>query len=396
MPNNSIPNLDLGKQIEAMVKDFVQDKLEMILREEIQNFLKTEAQNEPNSKNGYYQSMLDTKFGRIEDLSVPRDRNGDFQTSLFQPYQRRDGWLEEAVLSLYQSGVSTRQVGKFVERLLDGNPYSATTVSNITEKIRDDIESWQSRTLESNYTALYLDCLFFSVRRDTVEKEAIYIALGITLEGKREILGFYVGGRESASGWREILENLHERGVKNVLLGIFDGLTGLETAFLSVYPKADVQRCVVHKMRNVLSKVRKSDQKEVASDFKQVYKAVDLPSAEEAFQMVKEKWGKKYKKEVESWEKDLPVLLTFYKYPKEIRSYIYTTNMIERTIKEVRKRLKTMNSLPSIESVEKIVYLVSNNYNDSWTTKRTAGFGLAHEKIYKMFKERYEEKSLSS
>ncbi|MDQ4678653.1 IS256 family transposase, partial [Stenotrophomonas maltophilia group sp. RNC7] len=195
-----------------------------------------------------------------------------------QPYQRRDGWLEKAVLSLYQSGVSTRQVGKFVERLLDGNPYSATTVSNITEKIRDNIESWQSRTLESNYTALYLDCLFFSVRRDTVEKEAIYIALGITLEGKREILGFYVGGRESASGWREILENLHERGVKNVLLGIFDGLTGLETAFLSVYPKADVQRCVVHKMRNVLSKVRKSDQKEVASDFKQVYKAVDLPS----------------------------------------------------------------------------------------------------------------------
>ncbi|MED1276496.1 IS256 family transposase, partial [Bacillus paranthracis] len=352
-------------------------------------------QNEPNSKNGYYQRMLDTKFGRIEDLSVPRDRNGDFQTSLFQPYQRRDGWLEEAVLSLYQSGVSTRQVGKFVERLLDGNPYSATTVSNITEKIRNDIESWQSRTLESNYTALYLDCLFFSVRRDTVEKEAIYIALGITLEGKREILGFYVGGRESASGWREILENLHERGVKNVLLGIFDGLTGLETAFLSVYPKADVQRCVVHKMRNVLSKVRKSDQKEVSSDFKQVYRAADLPSAEEAFQMVKEKWGKKYKKEVDSWEKDLPVLLTFYKYPKEIRSYIYTTNMIERTIKEVRKRLKTMNSLPSIESVEKIVYLVSNNYNNSWTTKRTAGFGLAHEKIYKLFKERYGETELS-
>ncbi|PFA12531.1 IS256 family transposase, partial [Bacillus cereus] len=198
-------------------------------------------------------------------------------------------------------------------------------------------------------------------------KEAIYIALGITLEGTREILGFYVGGRESASGWREILENLHERGVKNVLLGIFDGLTGLETAFLSVYPKADVQRCVVHKMRNLLSKVRKSDQKEVASDFKQVYKAIDLSIAEDAFQMIKEKWGKKYKKEVESWEKDLPVLLTFYKYPKEIRPYLYTTNMIERTIKEVRKRLKTMNSLPSLESVEKIVYLVSTNYNNSWT-----------------------------
>ncbi|MDP7978755.1 IS256 family transposase [Bacillus sp. WLY-B-L8] len=395
MSNNTISQLDLGKQIENMVKDFVQEKLEMILREEIQNFLKVEQKDVQNSRNGYYNRILDTKFGRMEDLTVPRDRNGDFQTSLFQPYQRRDGWLEEAILSLYQSGVSTRQVGKFVERLLDGNAYSATTVSNITEKIREDIESWQSRALGSDYLAVYLDCLFFSVRRDTVEKEAIYIVLGITLEGKREILGFYVGGRESSSGWKEILEDLYERGVKNVLLGIFDGLSGLETAFLSVYPKADVQRCVVHKMRNILSKVRKSDQAEVAEDFKQVYKAIDFVHAQEAFKNAKEKWGKKYKKEVDSWEKDLPVLLTFYKYPKEIRQYLYTTNMIERTIKEVRKRLKTMNSLPSLEAVEKIVFLVASNYNDAWTTKRTPGFGLAHKEIYKMFKNRYGAASLS-
>ena len=280
-------------------------------------------------------------------------------------------------------------------KMLDGSTYSAATVSNITEKIREDIDTWQARPLESNYFAVYLDALFFNVRRDTVEKEAIYIALGLTLEGKREILGFYVGGRESSSGWKEILENLYARGVKKILIGIFDGLSGLETTFREVYPEADVQRCVVvHKMRNTLSKVRKTDQAEVAADFKEVYKAEDIKNAMEAFEKVKEKWGKKYKKVIESWEKDLSVLLTFYKYPKEVRQYIYTTNMIERTNKEIRKRLKTMNSLPSIEAVEKIVYLVANNYNNNWTTKKTPGFGIASEKIYKIFRERFGPEAL--
>jgi putative transposase len=394
MSNTNINQTDFGKQLENMVRGFVQEKLEMILKEEIKNFLEEEQKDVQNSKNGYYKRILDTQYGRIEDLSVPRDRKGEFQTTLFKPYQRRDGWLEEAILNLYQSGVSTRQVGKFVERMLNGNSYSAATISNITEKIREDIDTWQARSLETNYFAVYLDALFFNVRRDTVEKEAIYIALGLTLEGKREILGFYVGGRESSSGWKEILENLYERGVKKILIGIFDGLSGLETTFREVYPESDVQRCVVHKMRNVLSKVRKSDQAEVAVDFKQIYRAEDYQRALQAFEKVKEKWGKKYKREVESWEKDLSVLLTFYKYPKEVRQYIYTTNMIERTNKEIRKRLKTMNSLPSIESVEKIVFLVCNNYNNNWTTKKTPGFGVASKEIYKMFIARFGEEAL--
>lgn len=394
MSNTNINESDFGKQLENMVRGFVQEKLEMILKEEIKNFLEVEQKDVPNSKNGYYKRILDTHYGRIDDLSVPRDRNGDFQTSLFEPYKRRDGWLEEAILSLYQSGVSTRQVGKFVERMLNGHSYSATTVSNITEKIREDIDAWQARPLESNYFAVYLDALFFNVRRDTVEKEAIYIALGITLDGKREILGFYVGGRESSSGWKEILENLYERGIKKILVGIFDGLSGLETTFREVYPESDVQRCVVHKMRNVLSRVRKSDQPDVTADFKQVYKAEDYSRALEAFEKVKEKWGKKYKKLVESWDKDLSVLLTFYKYPKEVRQYIYTTNMIERTNKEIRKRLKTMNSLPSIEAVEKIVYLVSTSYNNNHTTKKTPGFGVASKQIYQMFIDRFGEEAL--
>lgn len=388
--STNITQTSFGNQLEEMVKQFVQEKLEMILKEEIRNFLSNEQEEHVhNSRNGYYQRILDTKFGRIDNLSVPRDRNGDFQTALFQPYQRRDGWLEEAILHLYQSGVSTRQVGKFVERMLDGNAYSAATVSNITERIRADIDTWQNRPLEENYFALYLDALFFSVRRDTVEKEAIYLVLGITLEGKREILGFFVGGRESSTGWREILEGLYNRGVKLVMIGIFDGLTGLETAFKTVYPKADVQRCVVHKVRGTLSKVRKSDQSEVAGDLKAIYRSTDMKEAYAAYEKFQEHWGSKYKNIVKSWGEDLSSLLNFMKYPKEIRQYLYTTNMIERTIKEVRKRLKTMNSLPTIEAVEKIVYLVSHNYNQRWTTKRTPGFGLAHEEIYRIFREKY-------
>lgn len=386
---------ELGRQIGELVRDFVKEKLEMILREEIKNFLENEEKEGHNSRNGYYHRILDTQFGRIEDLTVPRDRNGDFHTVLFEPYKRQNGFLEETILTLYQSGVSTRQIGKFVEQLLNGHAYSATTISNITETVREDIERWQRRPLEPNYFAVYLDALFFNVRRDTVEKEAIYLVLGLTLEGKRDILGFYVGGKESSSVWKEILEDLYHRGVQHLLLGIFDGLPGLETTFRRLYPKADVQRCIVHKMRNTLSKVRKVDQAELAADFRKVYKADQLEQAQEAFQKVKEKWGQKYKRVIESWENEWSVLMTFYKYPKDVRKFIYTTNMIERANKEIRKRLKPMNSLPSIEAVEKIVYLIAKNYNTHWTSKKTPGFGIASEEIYKIFKQRYGDEALN-
>ncbi|MCM3686367.1 IS256 family transposase, partial [Mesobacillus subterraneus] len=211
---------------------------------------------------------------------------------------------------------------------------------------------WQNRPLNQRYCALFLDALFVKVRRDTVGKEAVYIVLGITPEGHREILGFYVGGVESSNGWKEILQDLRNRGVQEVLLGVFDGLTGLEEAFRSIFPKADVQRCVIHKVRSTMNKARKKDQAELSIDLKKVYTSSTYEEAEEVFEMVKKKWKKNYSRELASWEEDLPVLLTFLGYPKEVQQYIYTTNLIERTNKEVRKRLKTMNSLPNIEAAE--------------------------------------------
>ena len=178
-------------------------------------------------------------------------------------------------------------------------------------------------------------------------------------------------------------------GVKEVLLGVFDGLNGLEEAFKSVYPKADVQRCVVHKVRNILNKVRKKDQIEVAEDLKLIYRATTKEAAIQAFHEFEKKWSKKYAREVQSWEKDLDVLLTFMKYPLSIRSVIYTTNAIERTIKDIRKRLKTMNSLSSIEAAEKITYLTIQDYNEKWSNRKLRGFSNAYQALQEMFEERY-------
>jgi putative transposase len=354
--SKSIPNVDWANQLESVIRQFVKEKLELIMREEIKHFLEIEQADTSNMRNGYYQRNLDTQYGRIEGLLVPRDRNGEFQTQLFAPYQRHTGWLEKAIIRMYQSGMSTREIGKFIERIL-GNAYSPATISRITDVVKEDIEKWHHRPLSKRYSVLYLDGLYVKLHRDTVEKEVIYVVLGVNEEGYREILDFFVGGQESAYGWREILQQLYKRGVKEVLLGVFDELPGLEEAFRAIYPKADVQRCVVHKVRNTLRRVRKKDQFEMAEDLKLIYRSPNKKIALEMFQQFESKWSGKYPREVQSWANELDVLLTFMNYPSSIRSVIYTTNAIERTIKEIRKRLKPMNSLSSLEAAEKVVYL---------------------------------------
>ncbi|MGD6842568.1 IS256 family transposase [Bacillus infantis] len=388
MPHFNIDDLDFANILKLSMQDLLKEKAENILREEIKNVLENEPVGEENSRNGYYSRTLDTIYGRIEDLAVPRDRKGDFTTQMFEPYQRRMVAVDELVVQLYQHGVGVRQVGLIMKSLL-GEQYSPGTISNITSAVMEDIIEWQNRPLKKRYCALFLDALFVKVRRDTVGKEAVYIVLGINPEGHREILGFYVGGVESSNGWQEILLDLRKRGVQEVLVGVFDGLPGLEEAFKSIFPKADVQRCVVHKVRSTMNKARKKDQAELSLDLKRVYTSSTFEEAEKVLKEIKEKWKKTYSRELASWEEDLPVLLTFLHYPEEIQKYIYTTNLIERTNKEVRKRLKTMNSLPNIEAAEKIIYLTSIDYNERWARRKLGGFGLAYEAIVTMFDQRY-------
>lgn len=392
MTSTTVHESGLSDLLENLVKDFLKEKLEFIMKEEIKNALKIERQpaDQKNYRNGYYERTLDTRYGRIDDLMVPRDRNNEFQTQLFEPYQRREGWLEEAVIRMYKGGMSTREVAGFIESMF-GAQYSPTTVSNITGTVLEDVEKWQKRPLEKRYSVIYLDGLYVKLKRSTVDSEVIYLAMGINEEGYREILGFYIGGKESSNGWRDVLKDLYRRGAEEVLLGVFDGLPGLDNAFKEVYPNADVQHCIVHKVRNTFPKIRVQDKVEFLNDLKTVYNALDKDVALATFDTLKVKWGKKYPKELDSWEEQLPTLLTFYKYPALIKAAIYTSNPIERTNKELRKRLRPMNSLTNMDAAEKIVYLEVLAYNEKWCTRVIRGFGdsTVKAKLTSMFEKRY-------
>lgn len=386
----SVHELGTSDLMEILVKDFVKEKLELIMREEIDNFLKVEYEGKRPSRNGTYGRSLETRFGKIENLRVPRDRKDAFQTRVFAPYQRREGWLEEAVIHMYKGGMSTRDIAKFIEGMF-GTQYSPTTISNITSTVLEDIEAWQQRPLDKRYSVIYLDGIYVKLKRNTVSSEVIYLAMGINEDGYRQILGFYVGGKESANGWRDVLKDLYRRGAKEVLLGVFDGLPGLEEAFRETYPRADVQHCIVHKVRSTFPKIRVKDKVEFIGDLKTIYTALDRDLALAAFDTVKSKWSKTYPKEIQSWEDQLSTLLTFYKFPKLIRGSIYTSNAIERTNKELRKRFRPMNSLTNMDAAEKIIYLEVTTYNEKWSTRVIRGFGDAETKteLKRMYEERY-------
>ncbi len=386
-PNNGQVNFD------DMINDLIKNFIEKMLKGELTEFLnydkyESAGKNSGNSRNGNYSRNFQTKYGVIEKLEVPRDRNNDFQTALFEPYKRRDDWLEQTVIQMYARGLSTRDIANLIEQMY-GQKYSATSVSNLTDIAVKEIEQWKNRPLEKRYSVLFIDALSIKIRREHVGNESAYIIIGINEEGYREILDFYIGVTESATLWEEVLMNLKSRGVEQVLLGVMDGLPGLTDAFLKVYPKADVQRCVVHKVRNTLHKVKKKHTDEIVTDLKKIYKAPSRDSAEQALNNFSLKWDKIYTRLAQSWFEDKDELFAFYKYPDSIQKSIYTTNWIERANKEIRKRLKTMNSLPNEKAAEKILYLKILDYNSKWSERRLKGFLAARDKLIQLFEERY-------
>jgi putative transposase len=380
----------LAVQLQNDVTKFIQERMELIMREELQNFLRVEHPNEENFRNGYYQRELHTRYGKIEDLNVPRDREGEFHTALFEPYSRRENWLEEAVISMYKGGMSTRDIAQFIEKIY-GTKYSPTTISNITNVVLADVDAWRKRPLKKRYSVLYMDGMYVSLKRDTVENESIYVVMGIDEQGHRQILGYYVGGQETAHSCLEVFQDLRQRGVEEVLIGVADGLPGLKETFLTVFPKADFQRCVVHKLRNIIGKVRAKDKPAVLEDLKGVYSSPTREEALACFREFEKTWNTKYPREVQSWRNDLEDLLCFYKYPEMIRYALYTTNAIERTIKEIRKRIRPMNSLANLEAAEKIVYLFSKGYNEQWEKRALRGFvdDKVSAQLLEMFRQRY-------
>ena len=247
---NQKENLDLNSFFEEYILGLLKQTMETLMKEELTNVLQYnkysyEGHGTGNSRNGYYTRNYDTKYGMIENLKIPRDRNNEFEQQLIPPYARRDDWLETIIIKMYASGVSTREIANIIEKLY-GNSYSAATVSNITDVALEEIEQWHKRPLKKRYSVIYIDALHLKLRRDTVSNDAVYFVLGVDEDGYCEVLDFFIGVNESAYVWEDNLRLIKQRGVDEVLLFVMDGLSGLDDSVHRVYPKADIQRCIVH------------------------------------------------------------------------------------------------------------------------------------------------------
>ena len=358
--------------------------LERIMQAEREAFL----QEHGGTKNGFYTCNLDTSLGRLEGVRVPRDREGRFHTQLFAPYQRRTLDVEALIEGMFLQGLSLRRIAEVLEPVLHLR-YSPTTLSRMAEITLEEIQAWRQRPLPRRYAVLMVDALWVSVRRDTVAKEAVLVVLGITETGQRELLDFDVAPAERASNGEALLQRIRARGVQEVLLVVMEGLPGLEDAVRRVFPGADIQRCTVHKLRQTRAQVRRKDWSEVHADLKAVLDAPDRETALARFAEFRARWQARYPKLVASWERDLDTLLTFLHYPRPVRPVLRSTNLMERTFKELRRRFKVVEVFPSVQALERMTYWHLVRLNARWGERAVRGFQAARHDLERLFDQRY-------
>ena len=366
-------NFQTPQEIMKFLKDSFKDILQEMLEAEMDVHLgyskgEKPPANSDNTRNGYSSKTVRSELGPVE-LNIPRDRKGEYNPKIVPKYSRDVSGIEEKVISLYAKGMSTRDIHEQIKELY-GVEVSAELVSKITERIVPEIKEWQNRPLEKVYPFIFMDAIHYKVRDEgQVNKRAAYVVVGIDLEGYKDILGIWIGDNESAKFWLGVLNDLRNRGVEDVLVFCVDGLTGLEEAIEAVYPKAEVQRCIIHQLRNSFKYVSYKDLKEFTRDFKGVYTAPNEEAALERLYELKEKWGKEYPYAFRSWENNWDVISPFFKYPPEIRKIMYTTNIIEGLHRQFRKVTKTKAVFPSDGALEKMLYLASINVMKKWTQR---------------------------
>jgi transposase-like protein len=319
-----------------------------------------------NCRNGKGKKTVQTETAQF-DIAVPRDRDGSFEPQVVKKRQRRLDGFDDKVLALYARGLSTREIQDHLEELY-GVEVSPTLISNVTDAVLDDVRTWQARPLASVYPILYFDALFVKSRQEgPVQTKAVYVALGITIEGEKELLGLWLSESEGAKFWLSVFTDLKTRGVEDCFIACVDGLKGLPEAIEAVFPKTQVQLCIVHKVRNSLKYVPWKERKAVAADLRAIYAAATLPEAEQALERFAERWDAKYPIISPSWLADWDRLTVFFDYPPAIRRVVYTTNAIESLNYTLRKRLKTRGVFPNDESVVKVLYLALQNVAKKWT-----------------------------
>jgi putative transposase len=349
------------------------DTLEHLLEAELTEQLgyekyAAEGRNSGNSRNGTRRRKLRSSNGDTT-IQVPRDRNGEYQPKLLERYATNTNELEEKIIGMYARGMSTRDIQDMLEEMY-GVEVTATTVSTITDKVWPLVEAWQSRPLAPIYPIIYLDAIHIKIKRDgKIENTAVYIVLGVDLEGKKDVLGHWIGdGAEGANFWLGVVSDLQARGVEDVFIACIDGLTGFKEAIHAVFPKTDIQRCIIHQIRSSLKYVTWQDRKAFMTDLRKVYKAATREKAEMHLLELAEKWGDKYAIAVRSWENNWENLATMFNYPAEIRRLIYTTNAVEGYNRQLRKVTKTKSMFSSPEAVRKLLYLVNHNVTKKWTS----------------------------
>jgi transposase-like protein len=325
-----------------------------------------EGRNTGNSRNGKSSKKLKGKHGEVR-IDTPRDRNGSFEPKLLGKYQTRLTAFDDQILCLYAKGMTTRQIVETFQEMY-GADVSATLVSKVTEAVIDQMTEWQSRPLDPLYPIVYLDCIVVKVRQNKqVIKKSIYIALGIDLEGHKQLLGLWIAETEGAKFWLSVLTELKTRGVEDILIACVDGLKGFPQAIEAVYPETRVQLCIVHMVRNSLKYVSWKDYKAVTRDLRKIYQAPTEAEARRALEAFGKAWDEKYCRISKIWESHWPYLITFFDYPPEIRKAIYTTNAIESLNSVIRKATRQRKIFPHDESALKVTFMAIRAASQKWT-----------------------------
>ncbi|NVP23587.1 IS256 family transposase [Treponema phagedenis] len=359
------------QDIQDAIKDLLGDTLEQMLKAELDEHLEYEYGATPlglNTRNGSSKKTVKSSSGEIE-ISVPRDREGTFEPQVVKKYQKDISNIENQIISMYAKGMTTRDISNHIKEIY-GFGLSESMVSKITNKILPSIEEWQNRPLVSVYPIVFLDAIHYNVRENSIiVKKAVYIALGYTSEGFKEILGMWVGENESSKYWLMVLNQLKDRGLEDVLIFSTDNLTGFTQAIEAVYPKAEIQKCIIHQIRSSTKYVSYKDIKELMNDLKTVYKAPTEEIALVQLDEFEEKWGNKYPTCVDSWRRNWAELSTYFKYPQEMRTLIYTTNSMENFNRQLRKVTKNKSIFPSDYALQKSLYLAMIDASEKWTQR---------------------------
>jgi transposase-like protein len=344
-----------------MLKSFIEKALQV----EMSSHLST---SENNKRNGKGKKTIKSSLGSFE-IQTPTDRRSSFEPELIKKRQTilADN-LSEKIIGLYGLGMSLRDISSHIKEMYDTN-ISHTVLSQITDRLIPDIKIWQSRPLEPLYCIVWLDAMHYKVKVDgKIQHKALYNILAVNKEGRKEILGMYISESEGANFWLQVLTDLNQRGLKDILIACTDNLKGFSEAILSVFPKVQIQKCIVHQIRNSLKYIASKDQKAFLKDLKLVYKAVNKSVAEDQLLILEEKWGEKYPVVIESWHRNWEELSSYFEYTEPIRKIIYTTNAVEGFHRQVRKVTKTKGAFTNDMALLKLVYLATKNIEKKWTS----------------------------